>query len=42
MSWRFQSPDQGMQRDARAGLAIQRKRLQEILAERERNQSATP
>lgn len=31
-----------MQRDARAGLAIQRKRLQEILDERERSQSATP
>jgi predicted transcriptional regulator len=31
-----------MQRDARVGLAIQRKRLQEILAERERGQSGTP
>jgi hypothetical protein len=30
-----------MQRDARAGLAIQRKRLREILAGRERIQSAT-
>jgi hypothetical protein len=31
---------QEMARNARAGLAAQRKRLQEILAERERNQSA--
>jgi hypothetical protein len=29
-----------MQQDARAGLAIERKRLQEILAQREGNQSA--
>ena len=31
-----------MQRDARAGLAIDRKHLQEILAARERNQSTKP
>jgi hypothetical protein len=31
---------QEMARNARANLAVQRKRLQEILAERERNQSA--
>jgi hypothetical protein len=33
---------QEMAQNARAGLAIQRKRLQEILAQREQNQSSKP